>query len=170
MTSKQWRGKQSVGDNLRTAMPQLADEWFTAGDEALVPGRTWDEIHQFRLLTKRFRYTLEIFRPAYGPSMVRRIEQLRGLQGLLGEINDAVVTAGLLADFPGNESNRKRLLSKADKLLLDLFQLWAKDFSPATCRAGWKRYLKVYADRPKRVVNTQPPAPPAAPEPLYTET
>ena len=50
-------------------------------------------MHAFRLKTKRLRYTLELFRACYGPSFEQRIEALKEMQTLLGEINDCA--AGL---------------------------------------------------------------------------
>ncbi|MEI9973986.1 MAG: CHAD domain-containing protein [Ignavibacteriota bacterium] len=46
------------------------------------------ELHVIRLATKRVRYTLELFRPCYGPGLELRITSLQRLQQLLGEVND----------------------------------------------------------------------------------
>ena len=97
---KLWKGKQSLGENLRRRLPELARDYFAAGRVALAPGTTWDEMHQFRLATKRFRYTLESFRDAYGLGLNARIEKLRGVQTFLGDINDLVVTSAMIADQP----------------------------------------------------------------------
>ena len=47
-----------------------------------------EELHGFRLETKRFRYTLELFRPLYGPNLDRYLKALRELQGALGKVSD----------------------------------------------------------------------------------
>ena len=50
-------------------------------------------MHKFRLRTKRFRYTLEMFKDLYGPGMLKRIESLKQVQTYLGDINDCIVTS-----------------------------------------------------------------------------
>jgi hypothetical protein len=144
---KTWRGKRSVKESLRGRMPELVDGWFTAGRLALMPGIPWDQVHRFRLLTKRFRYTLEIFRSAYGPGIERRIENLRELQTLLGDMNDLVITSSLLEPLEGTEEIRTRLARKADKKKAQLEALWQRDFEPAARQANWRRYLTQYACR-----------------------
>lgn len=144
---KTWRGKRSVKESLRDEMPQLVDDWFTAGRVALMPGTPWEQIHHFRLLTKRFRYTLEIFKSAYGPGIERRVENLRELQTLLGDMNDLVTTSSLLQSLEGMEEVRARLAQKTDKKKAQLDTLWQRDFDPETRQTNWRRYLTQYACR-----------------------
>jgi len=148
---KEWKGKKTVRENLLRKMPNLVDEYFSAGDTALAPGTSWEEIHRFRLLTKRFRYTLEIFRSAYGPGLDTRIESLRNLQTLLGDINDSIVSFGMLEGVPGMETVRAHLREKADNKTVHLRTRWAEEFAPPAQRQRWRRYLTQYACRPGRV-------------------
>jgi len=144
---KLWRGKRSVQANLRRKMPELVEDYFAVGDTALQLGRSWEELHGFRLLTKRFRYTLELLRPAYGRSLDTKIELLRRLQTLLGDMNDSVVTSGMLAEVPRTERIRARLAAKAERLTHELRKLWAEQFAAPARRLGWQRYLVQYACR-----------------------
>src|SRR3954452_22135606 len=121
---KPWKGKQSVRTNLRARMPRLVDDYFSAGETALALGTSWEEMHRFRLLTKRFRYTLEIFRHAYGPGIEQRIELLKQVQTLLSEMNDCVVTSGMLAEMPGMDDVREQLSRKAEQKKDRLQSLW----------------------------------------------
>ena len=61
---KLWKDSLTLRENLQRRMPKLARQYFDEGREALAPGTDWTEMHQFRLQTKRFRYTLEIFQGA----------------------------------------------------------------------------------------------------------
>src|SRR4051794_5175400 len=166
-------------------MPRQVREWFAEGDLALRGDQPYEEIHRFRLLTKRFRYTLEIFRPAYGPSLDRIIEELRGLQTLLGDLNDCVASLHLLTDMPGSDAARIRLDRKATRKAGDVRALWAREYASAERRGQWERYLVRYAcrigqqsqrARPKAEPSAEPrPEPPSdtaitGPEatPLYT--
>lgn len=162
-----WKGKRNIGDNLRRNMPEMVRDYFAAGNHALQAGRSWDEMHRFRLLTKRFRYTLEIFRPAYGRGMERRIEVLKELQKMLGEINDAVVTSAMLEAVPGVETVREKLSSKAESKTAELRAFWAREFGPPLQCVRWTRYLTQYACRIPRppVSEGKVPAEDAPPQP-----
>src|SRR5207253_1571005 len=105
-------------------------------------------MHRFRLLTKRFRYTLEIFRHAYGPGVEQRIELLKQVQTLLGEMNDCVVTSGMLAQLEGTEHVRDQLAQKAEQKKGKLQSVWSVHFEAAGRRENWRRYLTQYACRP----------------------
>ena len=177
MSGRLWKGKADVGSNLRSQMPRQVQEWFAEGDLALQADQPYEEIHRFRLLTKRFRYTLEIFRPAYGPSLDRIIEELRTLQTLLGDLNDCVASSHLLTDVPGSDAARIRLDRKATRKAGDLRAMWARDYASATRRRRWARYLIQYACRtgqpPQRATPQPEPSPAdaiAGPQdpPLYT--
>ena len=179
MSTKLWKAKSDLATNLRLRMPEMVRSWFTEGDHAVQPDRPYEEIHHFRLLTKRFRYTLEIFRQAYGPSLERMIEQLRELQTLLGDLNDCVATSRLLADVPGSDAARVRLDRKAVRKAAELRALWAKEFAGSQRRGRWERYLVRYACRPA-AARTSGKAAISAPEqpteaevpetPLYTDS
>ncbi len=148
---KLWKGKQTVRDNLRRRMPRLVRDYFEAGDQALAAGRSWDEMHRFRLLTKRFRYTMELFRPAYGRSLESKIELLKQVQTMLGDINDAVVTSAMLESIPRTDRLRIRLGVKADRLTHQLRALWTARFADPARRDAWTRYLVQYACRTRPV-------------------
>ena len=144
---KLWKGKRGVGDNLRLVLPVLVRDWFAAGRTAMTPGQPWEAMHRFRLLTKRFRYTLEIFQRAWGRGISQRIDALRKIQTLLGEINDAVVTSGMLEGQPRTEQLRSRLAAGTARKVVALHRLWATEFEPAEAEATWLRYLTLYACR-----------------------
>ena len=78
----------SVAENAREVLPKLARKYFEAGRDAVSEKRPPDELHGFRLETKRFRYTLELFRPVYGPQLDRYLKALHELQGALGKVSD----------------------------------------------------------------------------------
>jgi len=66
--------------------------YFKSGRKTFGGDATPVELHAFRLQTKRFRYTLELFRPVYGPTLERMIRSLRRIQQLLGVVNDCQAT------------------------------------------------------------------------------
>jgi hypothetical protein len=56
------------------------------------------ELHDLRIACKRLRYLLEIFGVAFRAALDPFVEELRGLQDLLGEIHDRDVQVPLLED------------------------------------------------------------------------
>src|SRR5580698_2381850 len=78
----------TAADNARLVLPKMARKYFNAGRKAIEGKRPPDELHGFRLKTKQFRYTLELFRPVYGPNLDRYLKALRELQGALGKVSD----------------------------------------------------------------------------------
>jgi len=67
---------------------------------ARATGGSMKELHRTRIQIKRLRYVLEYFSPLLGKAEHKRIQRLTDLQDALGELNDAVVGAGLLSEFP----------------------------------------------------------------------
>src|SRR5688572_16015704 len=110
---KLWRADLDVNANLRRRLPKMARKYFNRGHHALGSKRAWDEIHEFRLETKRFRYTLELFRSQYGPALDQRIEELKHIQKLLGDANDFMVTASLIESVPDSGELRAQFAAKA---------------------------------------------------------
>jgi CHAD domain-containing protein len=147
---KLWKDSLTLQQNLCKRMPKLAREYFDEGRDALAPGTAWKQMHKFRLRTKRFRYTLEIFKDLYGPGMLKRIESLKKVQTYLGEINDCIVTSEMLKDMEGMDEVRGKLTDKADDKIEKLRDFWANTFDAEGAERAWTRYLVTYACRPSR--------------------
>ncbi len=98
---------QGIPSRARQILRPLAEEYFKVGTQAAQPETNPEELHQLRLIAKRFRYSLEIFGDAKSAGLKRspgatvppqEIERIREVQDLLGAINDCVTTGGLLAE------------------------------------------------------------------------
>jgi len=73
------------------------DEWVTGPEVPLT------RLHQLRIAGKYLRYTLEFFTEVLGPGGKLVIHTVKGLQDHLGDLQDAVVTSGILRDFLSGE-------------------------------------------------------------------
>jgi CHAD domain-containing protein len=149
-----WEGHKSVAENAREKLPELAREFFEAGSE-LGADASFKALHRFRLLAKRFRYTLELFRPCYGPGLDRRIEALRTLQQYLGEINDCATTRALLLardNIPRAERDRLagQVAELAGSRIAKFHRHWQSDFARARRENWWTGYLVRFAGRGRR--------------------
>ena len=155
MKKKPWSDELDVTANLRRRLPKLARKYFSRSRYALAKKRGWDEIHEFRLATKRFRYTLELFRPEYGPGLEKRIDELKQVQKLLGDANDCMVTATLLEPLPDTAELRAELAATAESKLNKLRSWWRANLASKAAEERWVLYLRRFAGRPPAAaVNT----------------
>jgi hypothetical protein len=97
-----WNPEQDVSGNARLVLPRLAVKYLRASRRLAEPNPS--ALHAFRLKTKRFRYTLELFRSCYGPGFDQRLAALRKIQQHLGDINDCAATRRLLLEMNGSKS------------------------------------------------------------------
>ena len=146
-----WKDSLDLRANLRKRMPKLVAAYFEDGRKSLTPSTPWEEMHAFRLRTKRFRYTLETFRDLYGPAMDTRIEALKKVQTYLCDINDLVVTCGILAKLQDTDETRAQLERKADEKTAKVQDHWATVFDAPGEERRWTQYLVNYACRPATI-------------------
>jgi CHAD domain-containing protein len=172
--AKRKEAKQlSVPLKARAVMPSLAEELFLAGARAANPKANPEKIHEFRLLTKRFRYALELFRPVYEPGLEAKLEELRNLQDRLGAINDCAITVELIRETPhanGNIKEPSQALAKLMQKNREEFRTqWEEHFNAAR-RQEWLQWLtesaapavsaNAAADAPSNVAAALPAARP----------
>lgn len=146
-----WLAQESAAANARRELPTAAAEYFEEGRalaESKHPGAK--KLHTFRLLTKHLRYTLEVFRPIYGPGMERRVAQLKKVQTVLGELNDLAASRDLLEESEeAAHSDTKRLFDWLDEQekakRAEFVELWKEKFDAAGESGRWRRYLQAYA-------------------------
>lgn len=150
-----WLAHRTPESNVRRQLAPLVRQWFKAGRQAAEPERTADELHQFRLATKRLRYTLELFRPLYGPGLKVRIELLREIQDVLGTANDYRVTAeGLNSRVrrePALQPVKAKLESRAAHFRDEFRQMWRQKLALPAIEVRWVNYVRR---------NTRPPQTP----------
>lgn len=135
----EWNASATAGENAVAALPRLARKYFRAGRTLLRGKPSPTTLHRFRLETKRFRYTLELFRLCYGPGLDLRLEKLREIQVHLGEISDCSATIELLgrAEQPFAGFLKRRMAAKIGAL----HRYWQETFDAAGQEIWWTQYL-----------------------------
>jgi CHAD domain-containing protein len=128
---------QTAARNARTLLPKMARRYFAAGRKAIGQKTPPDELHAFRLETKRFRYTLELFRPLYGPTLERYLDQLRELQSALGKVSDCQAIQRVLA---GDHEVKSELDHALRGKLKSLRHAW-RAFDTEGQLKRWRAYL-----------------------------
>ncbi len=125
-------------------LPRMANEFFEAGHEAAAPAATIESLHAFRILGKRFRYTLEIFAPCYDDCLQDTLQLMRGVQDILGMINDCETAAGILAKAVSRNQREhaQTLLDQRQAALIENFRRhWNETFAAENECRTWMQML-----------------------------
>ena len=137
--------RPSPAAKARAILPGMARALFLAGAAAARPGANAQKMHEFRLLAKRFRYSLELFEGLYGEEWKQGLVELRALQDRLGGISDCSTTRALLDSGPTRSAAYRRSRGSVGRLLKkrveEFRHFWQTSFTPAH-RAWWLRWLK----------------------------
>lgn len=132
------RTTKTAGENARLMLPKLLEKYFKAGRKAAGGKKSPRKLHGFRLATKRFRYSLELFRPCYGPSLDRKLAALSELQSALGKLSDYASVRTVLA---GDKALEAKLERASEKRLKEFRQKWAA-FDADGQQKRWRHYLE----------------------------
>jgi hypothetical protein len=148
-----WDERSGAAANARRYLPLLAGRYFADMRRLLADDPPPAELHPLRLETKRFRYTLELFRACYGPGLETRVAGLRRIQQALGDVNDGTATWRLLEKRMEHSPQRARverfLAERAAEQALDFRKEWAAFDAPGQ-ELRWTTYLARNARTPAR--------------------
>jgi len=133
-----WDERTGAAASARRELPKLAADYFARARKLLAGDPPPAKLHGMRLDTKRLRYTLELFRPCYGPGLEARLEGLRRVQQMLGEVNDSVAAAALL---PKGARGRPFLENRAEAKAREFRQHWAEAMDAPGQAERWMAYL-----------------------------
>lgn len=144
--STKWDEAASAGENARAQLPAVAGGYFRAGRKLMKGSPSAEELHAFRLKTKRLRYTLELFRPCYSSTLEQRLESLKDIQTVLGEINDCAAAGRLAlealpAKSPQLTKVQRFLNARATRLTAEFRQHWKEKFDAPGREDWWVGYL-----------------------------
>ncbi len=149
-----WDERLGPAGNARQVLPGLAADYFARVREALAKGADPGKLHRLRLGAKKLRYTLELFRPCYGPGLEARIQALQHLQQLLGDVSDCVAAArvigGSLKHSPRRARLEKMLDQRANAAARHFHEHWTRTFDAPGEEGRWTRYLAREARAPRR--------------------
>jgi CHAD domain-containing protein len=148
------KASRSAAENARVVLPKMARRYFEAGRKAIQGKRPPEELHGFRLETKRLRYALELFRPLYGPNLDRYLKALRELQGALGKVSDYQAIQRVLS----SDAKLKREIEHTLKgKVKDLRHTW-RAFDSEGRLKRWRTYLAGEHSKPRPKGPAQAPS------------
>ncbi len=150
-----WDEGAGAAVNARRELPSLAATYFAQVRALLADDPAAAKLHRVRLLTKRLRYTLELFRPCYGPGLDARLAALHRIPQSLGEVNDSAAAGRLLSRSMSMASpQRARVLryleERAAVKAQEFRKDWAKVFDAPGQERWWTTYLARHARTPGR--------------------
>jgi CHAD domain-containing protein len=123
-------------------LPQMAKEYFSGGKDAARGKASAEELHRFRIASKNLRYTLDLFAPLYGTSINGLLQQLKGVQTLLGEINDCATVGRMVAQHQDGSGILSALKKRQRRKAEQFRQHWTAEFSGAAQVRRWTDDLR----------------------------
>src|SRR5262249_44562817 len=106
----EWKEREGPAANARRALPPLVSEYYALVRKVISDtDASPDDLHGLRLATKHLRYSLELFRPCYGPGLETRLDDLRELQSLLGDIADCTAAERTISKSPYSRAAQRPL-------------------------------------------------------------
>ncbi len=141
-----WSNSKAVEENARTKLPELVRTYFEAGRKLAHGEWRPDDLHRFRLDTKRVRYTLELFQSSYGPGLDQFLTALRGVQDVLGEMHDCATIREVIGSvLPRQSPERRRLsallMARERRKNAEFRDHWIREFDAAGHERRWVNYL-----------------------------
>ena len=151
----EWAAGVDAAENARTRLPKLVTAYFAEGRKLLETNPAPAGLHVLRLATKKVRYTLELFKSCYGAGLNERINALKSLQQMLGEINDTVagertIEAALGARTGEMEKVARFLRARGGAKADEFKRYWAEVFDAPGQERWWTSYLARRAGTGKR--------------------
>jgi CHAD domain-containing protein len=146
----EWNARSTVGANAKRELPPMISDYFLQVRDALRAKTSPANLHKIRLASKKVRYTLELFRPCYGPGFDERLAALKDVQTALGDVNDAVAAARLIGDIMPHSARRKTLRAylknRASEKAEQFRMHWTETFDAEGQERLWLDFLR----RPRR--------------------
>lgn len=160
-----WDVGASAAVNARRVLPLMVAQYIADVRKLLARDPPPARLHAVRLASKRIRYTLELFRPCYGPGLEKRLAPLRSLQQVLGEVNDCAATERLIQklipDSPSRRRAERYLRERAGRKAAELRTDWREWFDAPGRERWWVEYFaKGARTNPRRSRTARPSGPP----------
>jgi CHAD domain-containing protein len=125
----------------RKVLSPIAKDFLRHGDEAASPKASAHDLHRFRIVAKKFRYTLELFQPRYGSVLNRGVAGIKRTSSLLGDINDSATVAEIVAEYDGARQLTRHLKKRLEKKTAEFRDYWAEERKQGEQLRTWVDHL-----------------------------
>jgi CHAD domain-containing protein len=131
-------------------LPRMAADFVERGNAAAGSKVSPVKLHAFRLASKKFRYTLELFAPLYGSTLNGWIDSIKAIQTLLGDINDCQTVAHMLAGYKGSDAMATWLKKRQRRKTEQFSRQWQEEFGEAAAVRNRIRSLQHPGQTPRK--------------------
>jgi CHAD domain-containing protein len=140
-----WRATLAAGgkekalpdDIPQRAISRIAEDFLELGTKAASSHASPHALHRFRIVAKKFRYTLELFQPHLGSSATAVIGRIKRAGGLLGDINDCVTVADMITELSGGKRLLSHLKKRQHKKTEEFRKYWQTEFADGKELGKW---------------------------------
>lgn len=135
--SSKWRAALlacPIEDGLQSGLHRSARKFLAHGDAAAGEKASVADLHRFRIEAKKFRYTLELFEPSWGPPVREWLDRLKPVQTLLGDIHDSYMAREIAGHSGGTPQIDAWLKRRQRRKAREFRRLWAETFPSAEHR------------------------------------
>jgi CHAD domain-containing protein len=112
-------------------LPKLARRYLKRGDAAAGKDVTADDLHRFRIESKKFRYALELLHPIYGAPVAEWLGRLKAVQSVLGAMQDSLMTREMVGRLGARAEIEAWLKKRQRRKAREFQRLWAESFGGA---------------------------------------
>jgi len=133
--------KAPITRTAQRMLPRMAQEFLERGNEAAGTKISPRELHHFRIASKKFRYTLELFASVYGRPLESSLESIRRAQELLGDINDCDTVRNLLSQFKEADKVTSWLKKRQRRRIEEFQRFWTDTFADGQELRRWRALL-----------------------------
>jgi CHAD domain-containing protein len=117
-------GRREFPQAAQHAVRKMATKFLTLGKKAASPETSAQEVHKFRIASKKFRYTLELVEPFYGGALNPWLERVKEVQSVLGDANDCETVRRMASDWNAGEGLLAKLEKRQDRKLKKFRREW----------------------------------------------
>jgi CHAD domain-containing protein len=141
-TSTEPFGRAPIAKTAQRILPGVAQEFFARGNQASTTKTPPAQLHRFRIASKKFRYTLELFASLYGPGMNSSLDKIRRAQALLGEINDCETVRSLVSRWKSADGLMSWIRKRQRRKIDEFQRYWEGAFGSDREMRSWGAFLR----------------------------
>jgi len=131
-----------LGAAAGVVLPKMAREFLELGSEAAESKAPPEKLHQFRIASKKFRYSLELFEPVYGAPVKWMIEEIKHAQNILGDVNDCVSASEIVLSYKDGHALTRWIQKRQARKMEEFRRWWPEKLGDPETGRLWVRQLR----------------------------
>jgi CHAD domain-containing protein len=117
-------GQRNIRPAAQYRVREMATKFLALGKQAASPETSAQEVHRFRIASKKFRYTLELVEPFYGAGLIPWLDRVKAIQSILGDANDCETVRGMASHWNAGEGLIAKLEQRQKRKLKKFRKEW----------------------------------------------